>query len=209
VYFCPNGIPNIVMPEPSEKNMNEAPVCKFLFLSNMMEEKGVLVLLEACKILKNKNINFECHFIGAWSDITETFFYKTLEEFDIKSEVFAHGKQYGDDKLKFFQSADVFVFPTFYHNECFPLVLLEAMQAELPIVSTNEGGIEDIVQDGITGVLVERRNSGVLAEKLELLINDKLWREKMGKAGKDRFDQFFTIDHFENKILEILKQVEK
>lgn len=47
------------------------------------------------------------------------------------------------------------MFPTYYHNECFPLVLLEAMQHGLPCISTNEGAISDIVDDGVTGYIVE------------------------------------------------------
>ena len=48
----------------------------------------------------------------------------------------------------FLQTADIFVFPTFYFNECFPLVIIEAMMNGLPVISTDEGGIRDEVKDG-------------------------------------------------------------
>lgn len=49
------------------------------------------------------------------------------------------GKMFGKEKSGLLQKADVFVFPTYYDNECFPVVLLEAMQHKLPVVTTNEG----------------------------------------------------------------------
>ena len=55
------------------------------------------------------------------------------------------------------------LFPTFYHNECFSLVLLEAMEHGLPCISTTEGGIPGIVDDGKTGFLVPKHDVAVLA----------------------------------------------
>jgi glycosyltransferase involved in cell wall biosynthesis len=56
----------------------------------------------------------------------------------------------------FFEKSHIFVFPTFYYYECFPLVLLEAMQHALPVISTDEGGIPDIAETGITGYIVAK-----------------------------------------------------
>ena len=55
------------------------------------------------------------------------------------------GRKYGEEKERLFRESDIFVFPTYYDIECFPLVLLEAMQYGLPCVNTDEGGIRDIV----------------------------------------------------------------
>jgi glycosyltransferase involved in cell wall biosynthesis len=172
----------------------------------MMEEKGVWVLLEACKILKAKAIKFRCNFVGDWFDITPEEFKTKLDEYDLHDNVKAHGKKYGVEKAGFFMAADVFVFPTFYKNECFPLVLLEAMDYSLPVVSTPEGGIADIVKDGDTGFLVMQKDAKVLADKLELLSLQPLLGDKMGKAAKLRFDQMFTLDKFEKNLHDILKE---
>ena len=72
------------------------------------------------------------------------------------------GRKYEKEKEETFAKADIFAFPTYYNNECFPLVLLEAMQHSLPVVSTFEGGIPDIVDEGEAGFLVAQKN----AEKL-------------------------------------------
>ncbi|MEJ7683894.1 MAG: glycosyltransferase family 4 protein [Segetibacter sp.] len=211
MFFCPNGIPligdsntKILSKEKINDNLNFSPC--LLFLSNMIIEKGVLVLIEACKILKEKAIKFECHFVGAWTDISEEEFNNKILNNDLTNYIFSHGKKYNNEKLYFYNSADIFVFPTFYHNECFPLVLLEAMQFKLPIVSTNEGGIAEIISDGVTGFIVPKNNASELAKKLELLINKMELRLQMGMAGKDRYENCFTLERFENRLSDILKQ---
>ncbi|NEM97267.1 glycosyltransferase [Pontibacter burrus] len=203
VYFCANGIPETE----SEKNLIKVTKhpCRLLFLSNMMEEKGVLVLLEACKLLKEKGLDFECHFVGAWSDVSEEMFTTTVQKYNIQENIFAHGKKYNEEKIAFLNQSDIFVFPTFYHNECFPLVLLEAMENGLPIISTPEGGIADIVVDGGTGFLVPQQSTEILVEKLSILIQEPDLRAKMGAAGRKRYKELFTLEKFEQKMAEILE----
>jgi glycosyltransferase involved in cell wall biosynthesis len=178
-----------------------------LFLSNMMKTKGVFDLLEACDILYKKGLKFKCHFIGKWADISEIDFKKDVERKNLTGKVLAHGAKYGKEKDVFFSEADIFVFPTFYHNECFPLVILEAMQYGLPVVSTNEGGIPDIVEDGITGYIVEKQNPVELAKRMEELILNPELRETMGKAGQQKFREHYTLEHFEKRMCEILNSI--
>tara|TARA_R110000744_G_scaffold244141_1_gene361049 strand:- start:2460 stop:3587 length:1128 start_codon:yes stop_codon:yes gene_type:complete len=209
IFICPNGIPEEVVSNTISTNSlnKEIGRCKFLFLSNMMKEKGVYVLLKALDELKHRNINFECHFIGAWSGITEHEFKKKVKEYDLSTHIFSHGKKYGVEKTYFLLNSDVFVFPTFYHNECFPLVLLEAMQYSLPIISTPEGGIADLVVHGKTGFLVQQRNINQLVDQLEQLIEDKELRISYGKEGRKRYEEFYTLSIFEKKLCTILDDV--
>ena len=209
VYFCPGGIPagrqsSIEKKETTAETANTP--CQLLFLSNMMREKGIFILLDACKKLKEKNISFECHFIGGWVDVTKEEFDALIQEKNLTDVVFAHGPKYNEEKLAWYRKADVFLFPTFYHYEAFPLVNLEAMQYSLPIVSTPEGGIPEMVVDGETGFLVPQQDVEALAQKLTLLIEDPFLRLKMGEAGKRRFYECFTIETFEQNLAGILKK---
>ncbi len=205
VFFCPYGISDLF--ENKElKFIKKGEPCEFLWLSNMMVEKGVLVLLKACRLLKEKGLDFKCQFVGAWSDFTEDMFIQTLNEYDLADTVFAHGKKYNEEKLEFFQKADVFVFPTYYNNETFGIVNLEAMQAELPIISTFEGGIPDVVEDGVTAILVPQKDEIELAGAMEKLANDFELRIKMGKAGRVRYEKLFTLSFFEQNLTTILKK---
>lgn len=206
VYICPNGIKdevlnnNLKMPDP-RKRVN------ILFLSNLINSKGVTVLLEACSLLRKKGIEFECDFVGAEGDIDSSQFNEKVKSLGIKGYVKYLGGKYGSEKEEYLTNTDIFAFPTFYPNECFPLVLLEAMSYSLPIVSTYEGGIPDIIDDGITGFLILKKNSELLAEKLELLIKDKKLRNNLGRAGRLKYEKEFTLDRFEHDIDLILHNI--
>ena len=203
VYFCPNGIPiqkNIPVHINHEK-------FNILFLSNMMKEKGVWDLVKACQILKEKGKIFHCHFVGKWSDISEEEFRLRIQELHMENYISAYGAKYGSEKEEFFQKATIFVFPTYYNNECFPLVLLEAMEHGLPCISTQEGGISAIIEEGKTGYVVERKNPQELAEKIKTLMEQPALCKTMGIAGKEKLNYEFTLEKFECKLRDILQEI--
>lgn len=203
VYFCPNGIP-VQQQLPVRISHKEFNI---LFLSNMMEEKGVWDLVEACRILKEKGKKFHCHFVGKWSDISEDEFQQKIRLLNLENCISAYGARYGSDKEEFFNEADIFVFPTYYNNECFPLVLLEAMEHGLPCISTLEGGIAAIIDNGKTGYVVERKNPQALAEKIERLMEQPALCKAMGIAGKEKLNREFTLKKFECKLRDILQEI--
>lgn len=204
VQFCPNGIPDLVM----NKQYNASSVktkINILFLSNLIESKGVFVLLEACKLLQKNGLDFYCTYVGGIGDVSEKQFNEKVQEFYLINYVTFVGKKFGIDKDLEFKNADIFVLPTVYHNECFPLVLIEAMQFSLPVISTNEGGIPDIVDDGKSGFLIPQKDAITLANKLAILINDENLRKQMGEAGRKRYEERFTLAIFEQRFSEIMK----
>jgi glycosyltransferase involved in cell wall biosynthesis len=205
VYYCPNGIPAISLPAKHTKIAQpQSNTVHILFLSNLIQSKGVYVLLEACALLQKKSIPFNCIFIGGESDITSVKFNDKVQELNLQQNVSYQGKKYGTDKQLAFSEADIFAFPTYYHNECFPLVILEAMQQALPVVSTFEGGVPDFVADTVSGFLVPQQNAQALADKLETLILNPNLRTTMGLAGKKLYQQKYTVEIYENTIKEIL-----
>lgn len=206
VLICPNGIKPTSTKKPEEslqdKENNKIP--HVLFLSNLLVEKGVFVLLDALKILKEKGYSFVCDFVGGETkDINAQVLQKEVEDRGLNELVIYHGRKYGEEKEEYWEKADVFAFPTF--NETFGLVNLEAMDHKLPVVSTNVGGIPDVVKDGKTGYIVPTQNPSALASAIEkLLVNPDL-RIQIGKAGHKRFEEYFTEDVFERRMLECLK----
>lgn len=202
VYTCPNGITDTTPAIGARKNGE--PV-KILFLSNLMESKGVVVLLEACSILSAKGLDFECDFVGAEGDLSAIQFEEIKRRLNLDDKIKYIGKRYDQEKLDIFRNSDLFIHPTL--SDCFPLVLLEAMQHSLPVVSTFEGGIPDIVEDGVTGYLVPPGDAGILAGKMEILIRNHGLREQMGKAGRKKYQNEFRLEIFEKRLEEILGQV--
>lgn len=205
VFYCPNGIPEINFETHTENRNIEA--VQLLFLSNLIEAKGVFVLLEACKQLQIRQLSFHCTFVGGEGDITAQQFDQRVAALGLEETVHYAGRKYDAEKNAAFSKAAIFILPTYYHNECFPLTLLEAMQFALPVVSTFEGGIPDIVEEGVTGFLVPQKNATDLADKLDILINNAALRSQMGAAGRAKYEKEFTLGQFENNIVRILKTI--
>jgi glycosyltransferase involved in cell wall biosynthesis len=198
VFYCPNGIPEVNEGYSACRNHDgTTKTCQILFLSNMVKEKGLFVLLDACKILNERKMPFKCDFVGSWPEVTKEQVQTRVEELGLSQHVMLHDKKFGADKTAFFKNADVFVFPTFYHNECFPLVNLEAMQFALPLITTCVGGIPDMVVDNESGFLIPPMNSAVLADKLEILISNPHTRKTMGLAGRKLYEKHYTLKKFE------------
>ncbi|MBO4827012.1 MAG: glycosyltransferase family 4 protein [Prevotella sp.] len=204
VYFCPNGIPLSPNTQHPTLNTQHPALLRILFLSNMIESKGVWTLLSACQQLRDQGCTFQCDYVGNWSDVDEKTFNNQVAELKLGEQVKAHGGVYGDDRSNFFNRADVFVLPTYYPNECFPLVLLEAMQHGIPCISTNEGAITDIIDDGQTGFIIPANNPSMLADKLQFLSENPKQRKEMGQRGYLKFKDNYTINHFETRLLNIL-----
>lgn len=202
IHYCANGIPEIEnYSKTSEERSINGQFCRILLLSNMMQQKGVFELLEICKILIARKIRFECHFVGAWSDVTKEEFEILITQNGLSNVVFGHGPKYREEKFTFLDQSDIFVFPSY--DDCFPLVLLEAMQCGLPIVSSGPGGVPDILIHEETGFIIQEIDAEMFADKIEVLIKNPDLRSKMGENGKNRFNELFTLDIFENRMLNV------
>ena len=202
-YFLANGIPwKHIKPELSADRPPQADSIRFLFFSNITEEKGPLDFIKALGILKSKGIQFRGIVAGAIAS-QECFNEITIliKQFNLDTIVKYVGPKFGSDKDALFASADVFVFPT--HRDSFPVVLLEAMAHALPIIASAEGAIPAIVDDGITGIVFPKKNMEKLVVALELFTKDKVLCRDMGRSGRDRFLERFKIETFENNLSDI------
>ena len=83
------------------------------------------------------------------------------------------------------------------------------MMFGLPVISTDEGGIPDIVKDGETGFIVDKQNPKKLAEKIKHLIDNPEKASLMGEKGKEKFKREYTLSHFEQNMIEILAKILK
>lgn len=204
VYVCPNGIPTVNC----NSHVNDNKVPHLFFMSNLMVSKGVFILLDALKTLQSDGFSFVCDIVG--SDTKEISLDCLNEEIDkrgLNGFVVYHGPKYGDEKNTLFEVADIFIHPTL--DDTFGLVILEAMSQRIPVISTEEGGIPDIIIDGENGLICEKGNSTSLADNISTLLIDKQLRNKMGNAGYEMFHKKYTIEIFENRMANILKQLKR
>ncbi|WP_297853548.1 glycosyltransferase [Meiothermus sp.] len=103
--------------------------------------------------------------------------------------------------------AHIFVLTSNY--EAFPLSILEAMRAGLPVVASNVGGVAEAVIDGETGFLVPRGDLQALRSRLAQLIDNPQLRRQMGMAGRARYEAHFTLEQMLDKILAVYEKVLK
>ena len=178
-----------------------------LFLSNLIPSKGVYVLLDACRILKERGLDFQCNFVGGETkEIDRARFEAEVQRRGLEGVVRYEGPKYGEEKEVYWRNSDVFVQPTF--EDCFPLTIVEAMQHGLPVVSTTEGAVPDMVADGVNGFVCERKDVCGLAVALERLILDAELRVRMGEVGYRIYKDKFTLEKFEERFAECLRRGE-
>jgi len=167
----------------------------------------VKTLLQASYLLHQQNLAFELQVVGGEGDfrLDEAREFCKAHGIGEKSKIL--GPKYGEEKEQILADADIFVLPS--ENECFPLVILEAMRAGLPVVSTRVGGIPDLVQEGTTGLLVAPGSVEKLAAALHQLLADEGQRKMMGARGRQNFEDFYSLAHFRRNMLEVLLQIKK
>lgn len=190
-----------------EMIMDSDKAPRIIYLSNFMREKGILILIDALMIIKDKGYKFEARLLGAPTDLSIEYLEEVVRQNKLTEFVQVVGPAYGKKKIIEYDNADIFVFPTYYKNETFGIVNLEAMQSSLPVISTYECGIPDVVIDNETGFLVEPRNAQELAEKIAILLSDKNLRIEMGKKGYDRYINNFTLNHFESNLVRTFQAI--
>jgi len=190
-FIIPNGLQDYFLDfkdiQANSKNIN------LLYVGLIKESKGILILIESFAELYKKNKDLLLNLVGVFDSIQLE---KKVMEFIERNKlpVTLSGVLIGKNKFSVYRNSDIFCFPSFFESEGFPLVLLEAMQFELPIVATYWRGIPDVVQNGENGFLVPIKNSHIFTEKLDLLIRNKDLRKEMGKKGRELFLEKYSIE---------------
>jgi glycosyltransferase involved in cell wall biosynthesis len=202
----PNGVP---VPAIKQCLSNDGKI-RILYLSNLHPTKGPLEVLKAAKIVieKKKNILF----ILAGS-VSSKFFKEELHPYvadnGLENFISFPGGVHGKQKEFLFNSSNIFVFPTYFEKEVFGTVNIEAMSYGLPVISSSEGAIPEIVQDGKTGFIVNPKSPEEIAEKILLLVNNSSLCKTMGKQAKKVFEQKYTLkshaDNLDRAISHFLK----
>ncbi|MFX1552331.1 MAG: glycosyltransferase [Promethearchaeota archaeon] len=122
---------------------------------------------------------------------------------ELKERVIFAG--FREDIPELLASFDVFVLPS--RSEGFGRVNLEAMAMGKPVISTNVGGIPEVVLDGVTGILVPPGNPNALSRALMMLLDDPSQRESMGREGRKRVEEHFTLQGHVQRIQEIYRDI--
>ncbi len=205
IFSVPLGIE--APPSPPARAISQEGV-RVLYLGNLIREKGVLVLLEAVSKVVAQRPDVRFRFTGRWwRDKEQREAERIIAETRIAPHVEFVGVVAGEAKWQLLLESDLLVFPTFYHYETFGLVLLEALWAGLPVVTTRRAAIPEIIQDGVNGLLVNEQDPADLAEKILRLVNDPALRQRMSAANGETFTQFYTHEQYGRRMIDVFEQL--
>lgn len=195
--------------KPVKKESDNKPF-SFLFISRLIKDKGILEYVEAARILKNEMKEVEFQVLGSfWSqNLKDNIITKENVAHWVKEEIIQY-KGAADDVREYIAAADCIVLPSY--REGTSNVLLEAGSMEKPCITCDTTGCNEIVEDGVTGYLVEVKNAKDLAEKMcKMYKLSKEEREQMGIKARQKvikdFDKQIVIDAYLRAIENVLQK---
>ena len=203
-------IPNGLNPKPFERATYQKRGMGYqvTYLGNLIESKGYRNVLKAAALIRERRQDVSFTLAGAIGESDEPYWSQQfVQERHLQDAVVFSGVVVGDAKVELLISSDIFVFPP-YSYEGHPLVVLEAMAAGLPIITTNQGAIRETVIDGVNGFIVPKNDPAAIAEKVLLLLQDVELRRCMGAASRERFKTHYTLDSMIQRIAQVFEQVE-
>ena len=203
-YVIPNGVKRIK----SEIFNTKKDGFNILFISNLLEAKGVFIVLEAFSMLEKKHQNIYLEIAGdSFNEKIDDKIRDYILKNKLTDRINFHGGIYGKKKYQLYQNADVFAFPSFFDQECFPLVILEAMSFGLPVITTYEGAIPEIIKNEKNGFLIKPKNAPELSEKLEMLYKNRKLLSKIGENNREIFWEKYSFEVFEKNLKRVFDSI--
>jgi glycosyltransferase involved in cell wall biosynthesis len=197
----PQTVPTMATIRDAEPEGRNAEA-KILSVSRLMVAKGLLDLVRALPLVRREH---PCRLVVAGAGPAESGIRTLAAELDVSDYVDFPGYVEGEELARLYGAADVFALPT-YHPEGFPTVILEAMAAGLPIVTTRWRGPADHLVEGENALFVPAHDSVALASSLTRLVKDEQLRYRMGQANREKA-RVFDPDSVAEEYLAVLERI--
>lgn len=159
-----------------------------LFVGYLDEFKGIFELVNAFGAIARENKNVKLMMVGAGPRKEDLL--NIITRIGINDEVVFTGMIEHQNIHEYYQTADIFVLPSYTEGGGPPLVIMEAMACGLPIIGTNVGGIPEGVENNVNGFILPPKNVDQLNEKLNILIKNKDLRKKFGNNSLERIEEY-------------------
>jgi glycosyltransferase involved in cell wall biosynthesis len=161
-----------------------------LFVGRIGPDKGIAELLEAYRRLRSRYSDLALALVGPAGN--RRWLERQLRRLGLEDTVHVLGPREPVQIPGYLNAADVFAFPSWM--EGLPNSVVEACACETAVVASRVGGVPEILQDGVSGLLVEPRDIEELHGKLEILIGDAGLRRRLGRAGAERVAELFDYE---------------
>lgn len=202
IFVSPNGgdynIPS--------KEIGDSSVIRILYLGNLQPSKGIEDVIEAIRLLPTtikKQLQVDA--LGGWrNEETKQGCLRKIEENNLPITI--HSPEKSHHKLQMMSNADIFLFPP-RAPEGHPWVIVEAMAAGLPIISTDRGAIIESVLHEENGFIVPVSDPQAIADRIQELINFPEKRQRMGLNSRKHYLTNFTEAAMVENLTKIFNQV--
>lgn len=195
---------SVVVPENFEDTQKIDKKFKYdvLFVGRLEEVKGVDILLKAVYYIKEKyGQSITVAIVGDGSK--KDYLIKFARELKIDDLVEFTGIR--QDVHELMKISKIFVLPSRW--EGLPMVVLEAMANGIPVIATSVGGVPEIIEDQVNGILVPRENSKMLADKIFFLLNNAIVREKLAKNAYEKVRSHYSMEIYTKAILNLYEEL--
>src|SRR5205809_1782069 len=206
IYRVYNGIDLELFPNRLTSAPNTVP--RIISVGRLVAFKGFDYLIDACAELARRGLDFTCEIIGDGPvrDDLQT----KIDMLNLSPRVNLLGSLSQGAVLEKLQATDIFALASVMDrqgaSDIFPTVIIEAMAAARPVVSTRLAGIPESIVHGETGLLVPPGDTMALAQALEQLIQNPELQARYGRAGRARVEQHFRIEHTVAPLLQLLQK---
>ncbi|KJE34429.1 hypothetical protein UF64_15270 [Thalassospira sp. HJ] len=180
---------------------------RLLWLSNLFHAKGIETLLAACAILRGRDIVFTLNIAGAAGDVNDVDLDLMLGRYQVKTATNCLGPVSESQKRVVFEEADLFIFPSHYANEAQPLVVLEAMAANVPVITSDIATLPEFVRDGETGQLCSPKDPEGLANAIIEAINSPDETTRMRDAAYLMCQEDFSNAQFASRLTGLFRSI--
>jgi glycogen synthase len=178
------------------ESVSPGTLTRILFVGRLEARKGVDTLLESAVTLAASGDEFELRLVGdASSEDPSGLTYRDAfegEHPELSDRVSFLGRVDDENLRKEYLACDLFVAPSRF--ESFGLILLEAMMFSKPVVATDIGGMREIIEDGVSGLLIPPDDSKALVEALHELVASPELRARIGRNGRKAFVAGFSLE---------------
>jgi glycosyltransferase involved in cell wall biosynthesis len=195
IHVLYGGIDTARFAPPGAARAGDGGPLRIVCVARFEEVKGHATLVEACRILRDRGVAFECRMIG--DGPLEQATRERCAASGLDGAVRFDGALAHEDVARRVAASDVAVLATVPSRsgkrEGIPNVLKEAMACELPVVASASGGIPELVEDGVSGFLLPPGDAAALAAALERLAADPALRRRLGRGGRARILADFDL----------------
>jgi glycosyltransferase involved in cell wall biosynthesis len=183
---------------------------KIICVASLLEVKGHTYLIEACKLLQDKGVNFTCHLVGEGK--YRARIEKQIKQSGLADRIKLHGACTQSHVRELLMTADIFVLASTRTRqgarEGIPVSLMEGMAVGLPVVASNISGIPELVENGISGFLTPPGDVNALAKSIGDLIEDGSLRKKMGAAAREVILRDFNLESNARQLIHMFQEAQ-